>query len=63
MNGVVAILQALPWYAWVAIVAIIGSTIGSVTNMIIKHHERMEMIRQGMNPDALAAKPHAHSEV
>jgi hypothetical protein len=63
MNGVVSILEALPWFAWIPIVAIIGGTVGSVTKMIITHNERMAMIRQGMNPDALTAKPHECSEV
>jgi len=63
MNGVASILTALPWFAWIPIVAIIGGTVGSVTKMIITHNERMAMIRQGMNPDALTAKPHEHAEV
>jgi hypothetical protein len=63
MNAVVSILNALPWFAWIAIVAIIGSTVGSVTKMLVTHHERIEMIRQGMNPDAVTAKPKQHCEV
>jgi hypothetical protein len=63
MNGVVSILTALPWFAWIPIVAIIGGTVGSVTKMIITHNERMAMIRQGMNPDAVAAKPKEYSDV
>lgn len=64
MNVVVSILTALPWFAWIAIVAIVGSTVSAVTKMIVTHHERMEMIRQGMNPDAVAAtKPREYSEV
>ena len=63
MNGVASILTALPWFAWIPIVAIIGGTVGSVTKMIITHNERMAMIRQGMNPDAVAAKPKEYSEV
>ena len=31
--------------------------------MIIAHNERMAMIRQGMHPDAVTAKPHEYSEV
>ena len=63
MNGVVSILTALPWFAWIPIVAIISGTVGTVTKMIITHNERMAMIRQGMNPDAVTAKPHEYSEV
>jgi hypothetical protein len=63
MTSVVSIIEALPWFAWIPIVAIIGGTVGSVTKMIITHNERMAMIRQGMNPDAVAAKPKEYSEV
>jgi cation transporter-like permease len=63
MNGLVSILTALPWFAWIPIVAIISGTVGTVTKMIITHNERMAMIRQGMNPDAVTAKPHEYSEV
>jgi hypothetical protein len=63
MNNVASILASLPWFAWIAIAAIFGETIRSVTRMILRHHERIEMIRQGMNPDAVHAKPKEFSEV
>ncbi len=63
MNSVSSILTALPWFAWIPIVAIIGGTISTVTKMIITHNERMAMIRQGIHPDAQNAKPHEYSEI
>ncbi len=63
MNSVASILTALPWFAWVAIAAITGSTIISISKMVFTHHERIEMIRQGMNPDAVTAKPKEYSEL
>lgn len=44
-------LHAIPWWAWIAIVAIVSGTISGIVQMRHKHAERMEMIRQGMNPD------------
>jgi len=46
------VLESIPWYAWVAIIAIIGGTVTSVTKMILHHQERMEMIQRGMDPEA-----------
>jgi cation transporter-like permease len=63
MNAIVSILNALPWFAWIAIVAIISGSLSSVVKMLITHHERIEMIRQGMNPDAVTAKPTERCEV
>ena len=67
MPNVVAILNTLPWFAWIAIVAIVCETIRSVAKLIFKHHERVEMIRHGMNPDAVIvdanAKPKEYCEV
>jgi hypothetical protein len=50
MAEAATVLGSIPWYAWVAIVAII---FGSVTKMIAMSHahaERMAMIQAGMNP-------------
>lgn len=53
MNSeVVHLFSAIPWFAWIAIVAIISSGIAGVVKMRYQHLERIEMIRQGMNPDA-----------
>ena len=60
MTGVVSILNALPWFAWIAIVAIVCGTTGDLLKRSIKHRERMAMIRQGMNPDARTEKAHSY---
>jgi len=43
-------LNHIPWYAWITIVGIIVGGIRAVVSMSHKHQERMEMIRQGMDP-------------
>jgi hypothetical protein len=47
---------AIPWFAWIPIVAIVGgvtsSTIITVARMTYRHRERMAMIQMGMHPDA-----------
>jgi hypothetical protein len=65
MTSVVTILNALPWFAWIAIVAIMCGTIDDLLKRSIKHRERMAMIRQGINPDAPTEKVHSyeHTEV
>jgi hypothetical protein len=64
MTGVVSILNALPWFAWIAIVAIVSGTIGDLLKRSIQHRERMAMIQRGINPDAPTEKAHSyeHSE-
>jgi hypothetical protein len=64
MTSVVSILGTLPWFAWIAIVAIVsGSICGTVKTLII-HRERMAMIRHGIHPDSAIAKPtYEQSEV
>ena len=47
----VPLLQAMPWWAWISIVVIISGAVTQVVKMQHAHAERMEMIRQGMNPD------------
>jgi hypothetical protein len=52
MTEVTSFLTVIPWYAWIAIVAIVC---GSATDMLkrrYRHLERLEMIRQGMHPDS-----------
>jgi hypothetical protein len=63
MTSVVTILNSLPWYAWIPIVAIICGTIAGGCKASITHRERMAMIKQGMHPDAPNAKPYEQSEV
>ena len=62
MNSVVMLLSALPWFAWIAIVAIISGTIDGVFKRTIKHRERMAMIQHGIHPDAPAEKIHAYAD-
>jgi hypothetical protein len=59
----VSILEALPWFAWIPIVAILGATITGIVKLGITHRERMAMIRHGINPDKPTAKPYETSEV
>ena len=34
----------IPWYAWVAIIAIIGGTATKITKIVIEHRERIATI-------------------
>jgi hypothetical protein len=64
MESAVPILATLPWFAWIAIVAILSGTVGGILKTLIIHRERMAMIRQGLHPDSVTAKPYCeHSEV
>ncbi len=60
MTSVVTIMNALPWFAWIAIVAIISGTIDGVVKRSIKHRERMAMIQHGIHPDAPTEKAHTY---
>ena len=44
------ILSSIPWFGWVAIVAIVCGTITSAIRLTNSHAERMEKIRMGMDP-------------
>ena len=50
MDSIQEFMSSLPWYAWVAIIAIIGGTISSITRANHTHQQRMAMIKQGMDP-------------
>jgi hypothetical protein len=50
--GFVDSLVGFPWFAWIAIVAIICGSISQIITQCHRHFERMEMIRHGMNPDS-----------
>lgn len=54
-------LGGMPWFGWIALVGMIGGFITCLVKMRHKHAERMEMIRQGMNPDG--GKPAGPPEV
>ncbi len=34
----------IPWFAWIAIIAIIGGTVTSITKLVINHRERMAVL-------------------
>ncbi len=65
MMGVVTILNALPWFAWIPIVAMICGTIDGVVKKSIRHRERMAMIQRGLHPDLPTEKvaSYEHAEV
>ena len=63
MTEAHTILTSMPWFAWVAVVAVISGCISGILKMKHQHTERMAMIQQGMNPDALDAKPASRREV
>jgi len=50
MDSVLQFMSSLPWYAWIAIVAITGSTMSSIVRANHSHQQRMAMIKQGMDP-------------
>ena len=58
MQQTMSILSSMPWYARIAIVAIICGTVSKVIAMSHRHRERMMMIQVGMRPDE-SADPHA----
>ena len=44
------ILTSIPWYGWVAIVAIVCSALVKIVTNIHRHEERMAMIEKGQDP-------------
>ena len=62
MSSVISILNAMPWFAWIAIVAITCGTIDGIFKRSIKHRERMAMIQRGMNPDTPTEKARAYED-
>jgi hypothetical protein len=44
-------MSVLPWFAWIAIVAILSGTVSNIITAMIKHRERLAMIQMGMHPD------------
>jgi hypothetical protein len=50
MDGFWHWASSIPWFAWVAIVAILAGCATSVATAIIKHREKMERIRFGDQP-------------
>jgi hypothetical protein len=56
-------LCGMPWFGWIALVAIVSGSIAGVMKTRYQHLERMEMIRHGVNPDAEGRKPIVPPEV
>jgi hypothetical protein len=52
MSPVLQILDSIPWFGWIAIVAIVSGTVSGAFSSWMRHRERMAMIQQGMNPDS-----------
>lgn len=44
-------LGRMPWFGWIAIVAIVSGCFTGTIAGWQRHRERMEMIRLGMHPD------------
>ncbi len=55
-GGIMDFLIGIPWFAWIPIIAIICGAITKVVSMSHEHSERLEMIRQGMDPDKLKSR-------
>jgi hypothetical protein len=62
MQPVESILGAIPWFAWIPIVAIVCGTISGIVCSVQRHNERMAMIRMGMHPDAKTEKPYLEEQ-
>jgi hypothetical protein len=45
--------RSLPWYAWIAIVGIIGGVVQGLVKTNLRHKERMAMIERGQDPDKI----------
>jgi hypothetical protein len=54
-------LSGMPWFGWVAIVAIVCGSISAILRRRYQHVERIEMIRHGLDPDS--GKPTMPPEV
>ncbi len=51
METLERILLSIPWFAWIAIAAILAKTVRSAIRMTHEHEERMESLRQGIGID------------
>ncbi|MCA9319602.1 MAG: hypothetical protein KDB53_02645 [Planctomycetes bacterium] len=50
MDRFLDYIYAIPWYAIVAIIAIVGGITSSIVRSKHRHAERMEMIKRGQDP-------------
>jgi len=48
------ILESIPWYGWVAIIAIVSGCAVQITRRAHEHEERMAKIERGLDPDRRA---------
>lgn len=62
MQILVRLLEALPWFAWIPIVAIICGMINAAISSMHRHTERMAMIRMGIHPDAKSVEKPYYEE-
>lgn len=46
---------SMPWFAWLALAAIVGGAVNTAIKSWILHRERMALIERGYHPDELAA--------
>jgi hypothetical protein len=53
MHIIGDIVRDIPWYGWIAIVAIISGTTRSVIAASHRHEQRMEMIKRGLDPSSI----------
>ncbi len=44
------LLKSIPWFAWIAIVAIVAGAFQGIVKAMHRHEEKMAMIKQGMDP-------------
>ncbi len=53
-EEVIRWLDGMPWFGWIAIVAIVCGCFTGTINNFLSHRQRMAMIQQGMHPDTPA---------
>ena len=44
-------IATLPWFAWIALAAILGGVLNAALKAWMIHRERMAMIERGFHPD------------
>jgi hypothetical protein len=52
MPEILSMINSMPWFAWVGIVAIVCGCVTNVIAMSHRHAERMAMIQAGRDPFA-----------
>ena len=50
MEFLKELMEIFPWYAWVALIAIVGGTIRSLFVAALRHQQKMAMINKGLDP-------------